>query len=162
MKRRQLCLSLLAATLCAACAEPHAPQDLITAAGSFQRDAKSLSAPREMFAVVITQHGCEHCELLRRNVLHPAIRRNELDPRIELREVSLSPDFTLTDFQGEVITGKKFVSRYDVDITPTIIFLDKTGNSLVKPLVGTGNIEFYSFYLDKKIGAAAETLSTSR
>jgi thioredoxin-related protein len=162
MKRRQVCLSLLAAALCGACAEPPAPQELITPAGSFQSDAKSLSAPREMFAVVITQHGCEHCELLRRNVLHPVIRRNELDPRIELREVSLNADFTFRDFQGEVISGKKFVSRYDIDITPTVLFLDKAGNSLVEPLVGTGNIEFYSFYLDKKIEAAAKTLSTSR
>ena len=115
-----------------------------------------------MFAVLITQHGCEHCELLRRNVLHPTIRRNELDPRIELREVSINADFTVTDFQGEVISGKEFVRRYGIDITPTILFLDKAGNSLVEPLIGTGNIEFYSFYLDKKIGAAAETLNTSR
>ncbi len=162
MKRRQVCLSLLAAIVCSACAEPPAPQELITPAGSFQSDAKSLSAPREMFAVVITQHGCEHCELLRRNVLHPVIRRNELDPRIELREVSINADFTFRDFQGELISGQKFVGRYDIDITPTILFLDKAGTSLVEPLVGTGNVEFYSFYLDKKIEAAAKTLSTSR
>jgi len=162
MKRRQLCLSLLAAALCSACAEPHAPEVLIEPAVSFQSDAKSLAPPRLMFAVLFTQHGCEHCELLRRNIFHPEIRRDELDPRIELREVGISDDSTLTDFQGELVSGKGFASRYAVDITPTVLFLDKAGNSLVEPLIGTGNIEFYSFYLDKKIGAAAETLSTSR
>ena len=161
MIRRVFCLCVLA-VFSFACAESRSPQTLIEPARSFKADASVLAAPRKLFAVLITQHGCEHCELLRRNVLHPAIRTDELDKRIELREVSVSDGFTLADFEGSVVSGKEFAQRYGAYITPTVLFLDTAGNSLIEPLIGTGNIEFYSFYLDKKIEAATEALETSQ
>lgn len=162
MKRSRFVLIVLFAMLGAACAEPHSPRTLIMPAESLQADAKNLAAPRKFFAVVITQHDCEYCALLRKSVLHPAIRSDELDPRIELREVSTDSGFSLTDFQGQIVSGKEFANRYGIDITPTVLFLDKAGESLVEPLVGTGNIEFYSFYLDQKIEAAEKALSAPR
>jgi thioredoxin-related protein len=154
--RRVFCLCVLA-VFSFACAESRSPQTLIEPARSFKADASVLAAPRKLFAVLIT-----HCELLRRNVLHPAIRIDELDKRIELREVSVSDGFTLADFEGSVVSGKEFAQRYGAYITPTVLFLDTAGNSLIEPLIGTGNIEFYSFYLDKKIEAATEALETSQ
>ena len=162
MNRSRFFLIVLFAMLGSACAEPHSPETLIIPAQSLQADAKNLAAPRKMFALVITQHDCEYCELLRRNIFHPAIRRDELDQRIELREVSISPGYTLTDFQGEVVSGTQFAGRYGIDITPTVLFLDTAGETLTAPLIGTGNIEFYSFYLEQKIEAAEKALSTPR
>jgi hypothetical protein len=88
------------------------------------------------------------------------IRRGDLDERIELREVSLDTDFELVDFQGSTTKGLEFAQRYDAYVTPTLLFLDALGNSLTEPLVGTGNIEFYSFYLQQKIDEASRA-STS-
>jgi thioredoxin-related protein len=131
------------------------PPRLINWATSLQDDVHALAGPQEFHVIFISQAGCQYCELLRKTVLRPMIRGGGLDERIVLREVSLDGDFELRDFEGRAVTGLNFAERYGAYVTPTMLFLDANGENLVKPLVGTGNIEFYGYYLEKKINEAA-------
>ena len=81
--------------------------------------------------------------------------RNE---RVILRELSLDTGFEFKDFHGNMVAGQKFGERYDSFVTPTLLFLDANGHSLTDPIVGTGNIEFYGFYLDRKIKEATDAI----
>lgn len=136
-----------------------APHGLIEAATSLQDDARSMPASATFFVVFVSQSGCEFCEQLRRQVLYPAIRLDEMDSRIELREVSLDDGFLFEDFQGQTIAGSRFAKKYGAYVTPTLLFLDAQGNSLGEPLIGLGNIEFYGVYLNRKIEAASKALA---
>lgn len=156
--RNLICLAT-AMFASAACTEVESPSPPIEMATSLQADAREYSSQGKTIVVFISQHNCEFCALLRRDVLHPMIRRGDLDKRIELREVSLDMDFELIDFQGLTTKGLDFAQRYDAYVTPTLLFLDAAGNSLTEPLVGTGNIEFYSFYLQQKIDEASRALT---
>ena len=77
---------------------------------------------------------------------------------MELREVSLDDDFSVEDFQGRAVKGAAFAERNNANVTPTLLFLDGQGASLVDPLVGVGNIEFYDVYLERKIDAATQAM----
>ena len=134
---------------------------LIEIATSLQDDALLLSATGKLLVVFVSQSGCEFCAQLRQQVLYPAIRRGEVDPRIEIREVSLDENFSFKDFQGKTVAGAVFAERYDAYVTPTLLFLDGQGVSLVDPLVGISNIEFYAVYLQRKIETAAEALNAA-
>jgi len=140
-------------------AEP--PPRLIKLAASLRADVQAFSTTEKFHVVFISQNGCEYCELLRKTVLFPMIRSGGLDRRIELREVSLDDGFELQDFQGQAVKGLNFAERYGAYVTPTLLFLGANGANLAEPLVGTGNIEFYNFYLEKKIEEAARSASYS-
>ena len=46
------------------------------------------------------------------------------DDKILIRSVSISDYDYLIDFKGRSITTAEFASRYDVSLTPTLVFLD--------------------------------------
>jgi pimeloyl-ACP methyl ester carboxylesterase len=131
---------------------------LIEMAISLQDDARLLSVSGKLLVVFVSQSDCRFCAQLRQQVLYPAIRSGDVDPRIELREVSLDESFNFKDFQGVTVTGAAFAERYSAYVTPTLLFLDGQGNSLVDPLVGIGNIEFYDVYLKRKIEGATKSM----
>jgi thioredoxin-related protein len=133
---------------------------LLTPATSLQNDGKQSQSTGKPVLVFVSQKGCEFCRRLRKQVLYPLIRAGELEGKVILREVSLDFGFELRDFDGRAVAGREFADRYEVFVTPTLLFLDGQGESLVESLVGTPNLEFYGFYLNKKIEAATEALET--
>ena len=164
MRRILFKLSVVAtfvALIMTACSESDSPPRLIELATSLQADTSGALDTGKPFVIFVSQHGCEYCELLRQQLLYPLIKRGELEPRVFFREVSLDESFELTDFQGQIVKGKKFAQRYGPAITPTLLFLDHQGKSLTAPLVGTPNIEFYEFYFDRSIEDATKALSNS-
>jgi pimeloyl-ACP methyl ester carboxylesterase len=128
---------------------------------SLQEDAKEVQDTGRPIVILVTQSDCAYCRELRGKVLNPMIRTGELGQRVILRELSLDTGFRFKDFQGNTVAGQQFGARYDSYVTPTLLFLDANGHSLTDPIVGTGNIEFYGFYLDKKIEEATAALSVA-
>ena len=134
----------------------------IAFATSLQDDGKQSKSTGRPLLVFVSQQGCQFCQRLRKQVLFPMIRAGELEGKVIVREIALDPGFSLQGFDGIEIAGREFAARYNVFVTPTLLFLDGQGESLVEPLVGTPNLEFYGFYLDKKIEAATEATKTSQ
>jgi len=137
-------------------------QLLIAPAVSLRDDSRQSQSTGQPLLVFVSQKDCEFCKRLREQVLFPLIRAGELDGKVILREVSLDSGYRLQGFDGVEIAGREFAARYNVFVTPTLLLLDGQGESLTDPLVGAPNLEFYSFYLDKNIGAATEALETSQ
>lgn len=137
-------------------------RQLIAPAVSLQDDSKLLQATGRPLLVFVSQKDCQFCKRLRKQVLLPMIRAGELDGKVILREVSLDSGYSLQGFDGLQIAAAEFAARYNVFVTPTLLLLDGQGVSLAAPLVGTPNLEFYSFYLHKNIEAATEALGMSQ
>jgi len=140
----------------------HPRPPLIAPVASMQDIGKQAQSTGQPLLVFVSQTDCEYCKRLRKQVLFPMIHAGELTGKVILREVSLDSGFSLQGFDGVQIAGREFAARYNVFVTPTLLLLDGQGVSLADPLVGTPNLEFYAFYLDKKIEAAAEALETSQ
>lgn len=134
------------------------PGRLITWADSFVADARLSMQEHLPIVVFVSQTGCPFCEALRQQVLFPMMRSGMMQEVAVFRELSLDDGFAVEDFDGEMISGANFAQRYDVDITPTLVFLDSGGKELVKRWVGISNMEYYGFYLGKSIEAATAAL----
>jgi len=159
--RRLSVLTALGILSVSACSDMQSPTRLIELAVSLQADAIKVPEANIPIVIFVSRHDCIYCERLREQVLYPMIRAGELENRIILRELSLDPGFSVEDFHGNIVDGKNFADRYDASITPTLLFLDEAGLCLSDPLVGTGNIEFYRFYLNRKIEEATQVLAAA-
>lgn len=131
---------------------------LIARASSLQDDGKRSRATGQPIIVFMSQKDCEFCHLLRTRVLIPMIRAGAFESNAILREVSLDPGTKLRDFDGEELSGRDFAARYEVFVTPTLLFLDSEGKKLADPIVGTSNIDLYEFYLKRAVDNSTEML----
>ena len=162
-QRAILAASCLLMFTVAGCAdESEAPVRLISHAESFARDSGLSEGQQLPIVVFVSQHGCEFCAALRKQVLFPMIRSHSLEGKAILRELSLDAGFVVVDFDGSSVAGADFARRYAAVITPTLLFLDSSGAEIAAKLVGTGNLEFYGFYLEESLREATSLLAARR
>ena len=145
--------SLIAALLlCAFSGAVYA--DHIAPASDLRQDAAQSRTEQRPILALVTAAYCEYCEAVKREFFQHMTD----DARIILREIDLSSERTLIDFDGRRIGHSEFARRHQSLFTPTALFLDADGESIAKPLVGVATMDYYGFYLDKRIGEVLDVL----
>lgn len=129
----------------------------LPAAKNFFQDAQELTDNR-ILVVMISQRGCSYCELIHNDFLAPMHQGGFYQEKTVFRELKIDSNTAIIDFDGQQITPKLFASRYHSTLTPTLLFLDNTGNALVPNMVGINTPEFYGYYLDLSIDKAITQL----
>lgn len=88
---------------------------------------------------------CEFCKQLKSEVLDPMALGGDYEGKyMYMRYVSLDDPKPIPDFNGKPILKSNWADHYDVDLTPTVLFVDGDGQEVAPRLVGIPNIEFYS------------------
>ena len=129
-----------------------------------ERDLASVAieAQKESVPIVLvfTAPYCNFCEILKEEIIHPGLIGGHYSGRARLAELDLGSFIDVTDFDSERISPEALASRYGVDITPTLLFLNNRGEEIADRMVGIGNHEFASAYLDRGIEQARSALRT--
>ena len=100
-----------------------------------------------------------YCRKLEALFLLPMQRNAEYREKVLIRYVSLDAFETLVDFDGQSMSTGEFASRYDVSLTPTLIFVDSSGNEMSDKLVGIWSEDFYGGFIDDRIDEARQRLA---
>jgi thioredoxin-related protein len=101
--------------------------------------------------VVVTGEGCGHCARMRRDLFSDPNACILLENQAVTRELHRDTGGKVTDFDGERVRSRIFLSRYDVFATPTVLFLDPDGEPLAAPLVGYNDPEGYRQLLSERL-----------
>jgi thioredoxin-related protein len=105
--------------------------------------------------VMVSQFSCAYCDQLRNVVLLPILKSGDYQSKAIFRELLIDPGETMLDLNGIEAESIDVASQYIDDIvTPTILILDASGEEIVERIVGIGNIDFFSSYLEAKINSA--------
>ena len=73
-------------------------------------------------AILVTGTDCGHCERMRREFLADPKVPAVLEEQTVIREFHQNTGGKVTDFDGERIRSRVFLSRYQVFATPTLLF----------------------------------------
>lgn len=119
-------------------------------------EAARLAAERqEPLVLLISLPGCPHCELARRHYLLPARQHQGLPAwQLDVND-SQTP---LVGFDGQVTTARLQTQRWKVRITPTLLFLNASGEEIAERLVGVSP-DFFGAYLEQRLATARQTLA---
>ena len=109
--------------------------------------------------VVVTGDGCGHCERMRRDLLADPETCALLNGQVVAREFHRETGGKVTDFDGEQVRSRVFLSRYQVFATPTVLFLDSKGEPLTEPLVGYSDAEAYRQLVEERLEQARFVLT---
>ncbi len=116
---------------------------------------------RENNLVLVLEFSSQYCGFCRRLeelFLVPMQRNADYDRKVIIRKVSLDMYETLVDFDGREKPTSEFASRYGVSLTPTLLFLNSSGEEMSEKLVGIWSEDYYGGYIDNRIDEARERM----
>ncbi len=121
---------------------------------------ESLLAKQKGLILVIefSADDCTYCRKLEDLFLLPMQRNAAYGDKILLRAVSLSDFDSVIDFDGRSVTTAEFAARYDVTLTPTLIFLNADGEEMSEKLVGIWSEDYFGGFIDDRIDEARDKL----
>lgn len=154
--RRSLLILLLAVSFFSG----PAGADAVTmiAVADLRQEARLARAGNLILVVEFSSEYCGFCRKLEELFLLPMQRNAEYNARVLIRYISLDAYETLIDFDGRSMSTGEFAERYDVSLTPTLLFLNADGIEMSEKLVGIWSEDFYGGFIDNRIDEAREKL----
>jgi thioredoxin-related protein len=119
-----------------------------------RQEAAQISDERTPLLLMFYAEHCTYCRRMEDEFLEPMLISGDYDQKVVIRRVALDAGSALRDFNGETITGAELAERYQVFVTPTLVFLDARGNPLAEKMVGLTTPDFFGGYLDAAIDTA--------
>lgn len=147
------CLFSINNQLCAVEADLEVPM-----AVNFYQDARVSQINTIPILVVFFDEHCTYCERLEEQFLRPMLLNEQYRDKVLIRKVEIGGEQTLINFHGGKMTHAKFAARYRVELTPTLILVDRYGRQLVESIVGLNTVEFFGWYLDQAIDESQKML----
>jgi len=108
--------------------------------------------------IMFSQSDCGYCEVVRSDYLEPMLKHGDLKNRILVAEIITDGYSLVRDFNGKLQQPGQLGYQYNADISPTLVFLDSRGESLVPSLVGISSRDYYGSELDQRIQLAWQKL----
>ncbi|GEM_PF-3790852 len=112
----------------------------------------------KVLLVLISQPECAYCIQLSYDLLQPMQLNNSYTQRIRFQRVEMNTHQQMIDFDGQSITANDFARRFEITVTPTLLFLDYQGVPLTTALEGYTTPELFGFYLDEAIETSWQKL----
>ena len=110
--------------------------------------ARQMSAPIMLY---FSDPACGYCRKLEKEIFLPMLRSGDYEDRVLLRKISWLSRGLLNDFDGSKRELHAIAERYNVQVTPTMIFVDDQGVEIAKRILGYNGPDFFWFYLDRAI-----------
>lgn len=122
---------------------------------NFQTLGERACKENKVMVVMVSRESCPYCVKLKKLIFMPEVKNGELNSKWLLRELLIDGGETHRDFKGKKVSSVEYARSIKATLTPTVLFLDKTGKEIGKRIVGTGGaIDFYDFYLKRSIDEA--------
>jgi thioredoxin-related protein len=117
---------------------------------NFTLEAKESRAKQAPIMVLFMSNTCTYCEKVLQDYLLPMQRDHEYDNKVILRQIEISSQDKLIDFNGKATTQSAYSSSHKIWAVPTIMLFDSQGRELTS-IVGLLTVDFYLAYLDNAI-----------
>jgi thioredoxin-related protein len=120
------------------------------------KDARLARDRGLIILLEFSSDSCGYCRLLEEEFLKPMSLDQEYSEKVIIRSIPMDGDQSFRGFKGELTSASEFASKYDVDVTPTMVFVDANGEEQSDKLVGIWSIDYFSSFIDERIDNARE------
>ena len=149
--RRSLTLALASVGVWPALAQiPHA---VLPSARSLGDELSAALRQGEPLVVMVSLEGCVFCRIARQSHLAPMHRQGQPIVQVDMR--STQP---VIDFGGRQTSHDELARRWNVVITPTLLFFGARGREVVERMEGAYQPDFYGPYLEDRLNRSRAAL----
>lgn len=94
---------------------------------------------------------CGYCETLEEEIIKPMLRSGDYTDSVLIRRLQIDSTARLKDTSGIQLSPAEIAEKFDVSLTPTLLFLDGNGNEVSKKILGVYSLDYYGSYVDQAI-----------
>ncbi|WXU00835.1 MAG: hypothetical protein Ctma_1569 [Catillopecten margaritatus gill symbiont] len=98
----------------------------------FSEDLEEATDNNRHIMIYFHQNGCPYCAKLVQDNFHDKQLVAKLQKDFDVIETNMWGDRDLTDWTGKEFTEKEFSAHMKVQFTPTLVFLDTKGNTVLR------------------------------
>ncbi len=118
---------------------------------NFQKLAIQMKQNDMGLVMMLHAEGCHYCEIMDKEILSPMERSGEYKKRVFIRKLQIDkPEFVI-DFKGQQVEASDVADAYDSRLTPTLIFLDHSGEEQAVKIIGINSIDLFNASVDEQI-----------
>ncbi len=139
-----------------------APPAQLIEAKNLNSDATLARQANIPIVLLFSQQHCPFCHQIKQEILGPMIIAGDYRGEILIREIFIDPGVQVIDFEGKNTVARTFANRYDVNLTPTLLFLGPDGRELSERILGIQTVDMFFYYVDQSIKQAITELSRSQ
>ena len=125
------------------------------------KDLRKLKQQAENHGVPVvllfTSEDCVYCKAIKENYLLPMSKTAQYKTKVLFKQLFIDEFAYLRNGNGELVAGDQVALKYDVDVTPTILFINADGKELSERIVGISGFDYFDKLLEVHIAQAIDT-----
>lgn len=125
----------------------------------FQATSQKAEQQNIPIMVLFSATDCDYCLYVKEEFIGPMLMGNAYINKALIRIVEIDSSNYLRDFNGKMIFPDELADRYNIQLTPTVAFLDARGRKLTNHITGIGTIDYYGNYLDEAINTSQKIIN---
>lgn len=94
---------------------------------------------------------CGYCETLEEEIIKPMLRSGDYADNVLIRQLNIDDTALLKDTSGIQLTPAEIAEKFNVNLTPTLLFLDGKGNEVSEKIRGVYSLDYYGGFVDQAI-----------
>lgn len=118
---------------------------------NLQADGQTADQLKIPLVLLFSRTECPYCETMRNLYLEPMQDDPRFRDQMLAREINIDSGNKIIGFDGNPIPVSQFAKQWEVSLTPTLVFLNGRGEPTAEEIVGLGNADFFSYYLEKAV-----------
>ena len=118
---------------------------------NFQALSKQMKQNNMGLVMMLHAENCSYCEMMDEKILSPMERSGEYKERVFIRKLQIDKPENVINFKGHEVSAFEVADGYDSRLTPTLVFLDYTGEEKAVKIIGINSIELFSASVDEQI-----------
>jgi len=123
----------------------------LTDLSDFQADTAKSKSQQLPILVMFSASYCGYCSTLKEEFLKPMLLSGDYADKVIIRVLEIDGADDIRDINGAKIDPESLANRYNIQLTPTLTFIDPRGKELAPRLTGMTTIDFFGGYLDDAI-----------
>ena len=104
-------------------------------------DLEEATAEGKRFVVIIEQRGCLYCRKMHESIFPDPEIKAMIEENYFVVQINMFGDIEVTDFDGEALSEKEMIAKWNIVFTPTMMFFDEqlppTGTNAAEAAVMT-------------------------
>lgn len=117
----------------------------------FASTKKEASNSNKLIMLEMSASYCGYCLTLEEEIIKPMLRSGDYKDNVLIHQLKIDDTYVLNDTDGKQLTPSELASKYNVKITPTLLFLDGKGNEVREKIAGVYLLDFFATYIDDAI-----------
>jgi len=109
--------------------------------------------------LLFSAEDCGYCDAVRDNYLLPMIKTGDYSSTILFRQIHIDEYHYLRNEKGELISAEAVALKYDIEVTPSILFINAQGNELSERIIGINSVDYFDELLSTHISQANRAMA---